>query len=717
LCGPYFVEDPENANQGQSIKSTLSWGIMDLNRIVIALRRCGRVQALNHGRTLHSNLIKLGVSNNVFLANNLIAMYVEFRHLKDAHKLFDEMLERNVVAWTTMVSAYTNSGRPHEALTLYNQMLEIGSEVPNGFMYSAALKACGLVGDLELGKLIHKRISRGGFVFDSVLMNTLLDMYVKCGNLSDARNVFDEILCKNETTWNTIISGYCKGGLMEEAVHLFHQMPEPNVVSWNSIISGFADSGSLRALEFVVMMHREGLKLDEFTFPCALKSCACHGFSVIGKQIHCYVVKSGCESNCYTVSSLVDMYSNCNVLNEAIKLFDLFSMFNASVCNSLALWNSMLSGYVFNECYGVALNLVAQIHRSGVYFDSYTFSSALKVCIHLHNLRLGHQVHGLVVTSGYELDNVVGSILIDLYAKHGNIKDVLGLFHRLQKKDIIAWSGLIIGCARMGLSSLVFSLFKDTVNMDLKVDQFVLSNVLKVCSSIASIQSGKQAHAFCVKSGFDTEDVTVTALIDMYSKCGEIEDGLALFNCMPKKDAVCWTGIIVGCGHNGRATEAIKLFNEMVEMGLKPNEITFTGVLSACRHAGLVEEARTIFMSMKTEHGVEPQLEHYCCIVDLLGQAGCFEEAEKLIADMPFEPNKTIWCSLLRACGTHNNMELVNIIAEHLLASSSEDPSVYVTLANVYATLGMWDNLSKVREAVMEMDMKEAGKSWIEISS
>ena len=122
-------------------------------------------------------------------------------------------------------------------------------------------------------------------------------------------------------------------------------------------------------------------------------------------------------------------------------------------------------------------------------------------------------------------------------------------------------------------------------------------------------------------------------------------------------------------------------------------------------------------MSMKTEHGVEPQLEHYCCIVDLLGQAGCFEEAEKLIADMPFEPNKTIWCSLLRACGTHNNMELVNIIAEHLLAASSEDPSVDVTLANVYATLGMWDNLSKVREAVMEMDMKEAGQSWIEISS
>ena len=695
---------------------TLSWGILDLNRIVMALRHYGRVQALNHGRTLQSNLIKLGVSKNVFLANNLIAMYVECRRVKDAHKMFDEMLERNVVSWTTMVSAYTNSGRPQEALTLYTQFLEFGSEVPNGFMYSAALKACGLAGDLELGKLIHKRISGGGFMFDRVLMNTLLDMYVKCGTLSDARNVFDEILCKNATTWNTIISGYCKEGLMEEAVHLFHQMPEPNGISWNSIIAGFADCGSVRALEFVDMMHREGLKLDEFTFPCALKSCACHGFLVIGKQIHCYVVKSGYEYNCYTVSALVDMYSNCNVLNEAIKVFDLFSSFDESVCDGLSLWNSMLSGYVVNEHYGLALNLVVQIHRSGVYFDSYTFSSALKACIHLLNLRLGHQVHGLVVTSGYGSGNVVGSILIDLYAKHGDIKDALGLFHRLEKKDIMAWSGLITVCAIMGLSSLVFSLFKDMVDLNLEVDQFVISNVLKVCSSLASIQSGKQAHAFCVKRGFDTEEVTVTALIDMYSKCGEIKDGLALFDCLPKKDAVCWTGIIVGCGNNGRATEAIKFFNEMVELGLKPNEITFTGILSACRHAGLVEEARIIFKSMKTEHGVEPQLEHCCCMVDLLGQAGCFKEAEQLIADMPFKPNKTIWCSLLRACGTHNNMELVNIIAERLLASSPEDPSVYVTLANVYATSGMWDSLSKLREAVMETGMKEAGKSWIETS-
>lgn len=687
---------------------------MDLTRIATALRHCGRVQAFNHGKAFHSHLIKVGSLNDVFLANNLISMYVAFYDSKNARKVFDEMADKNVVTWTTMVSAYNDRGRPDEALRLYTHMLESKSETPNGFMYSAVLRACGLVGDLKFGKLIHQRISTDSLESDIVLMNTILDMYVKCGSLSDAETVFDEIVFPNSTTWNTIISGYSKAGMMEEAVNLFHRMPRPNVVSWNSIIAGFTDKGSSHASEFVRMMHQGGFKLDGFTFPCVLKTCGHHGLLAFGKQIHCYVIKSGFESGCFTLSALIDMYSDCNELIAAEKLFAQYSSF---IYDSLALWNSMLSGYVINEHNSAALDIVSRVHQSGVYLDSYTFSGVLKACINLLNLRLGLQVHGLVVTSGYELDYVVGSILVDLYARVGNIKDALGLFHRLPKKDTVAWSGLITGCAKMGLNWLAFSMFRDMVYLDSGVDQFVISSILKVCSSLTSLRSGKQIHAFCVKSGYEYEGVIQTSLIDMYSKCGEIEDGLALFECTPERDTVCWTGIIVGCGQNGRAEAAIKFFHEMIESGLKPNEITYLGVLSACRHAGLVDEARTIFNSMKTEKGIEPSIEHYNCMVDLLGQAGCFEEAEKLIAAMPCEPNQTIWRSLLGACQTHNNAELVNVIDKNLLATLQENPSTYVTLSNVYAALGKWDDLSKVRKAVKEVGAKEAGKSWIEISS
>lgn len=692
---------------------------MDLRRIVEALRHCGQRRSIKQGKSLHCRIIKYGLSQDIFTGNNLLSMYADFTSLNDAHKLFDEMARKNIVSWTTMVTAYTSNKRPNWAIRLYNHMLEYGSVEPNGFMYSAVLKACSLSGDLDLGRLIHERITREKLEYDTVLMNTLLDMYVKCGSLSDAKKVFDKLSSANITSWNTIISGCCQKGLMEEAVSLFHQMPVRNDVSWNIIVAGFADNGSLQALEFVVMMHKEDLRLDDFTIPCSLKVCSYQNLLQMGKQIHCYVIKSGFECSCFTLSALVDMYSNCNVLCEARKLFDQYSSWAASAYGNVALWNSMISGYVLNEQNEEAITLLSHIHSSGMCIDSYTFTSALKACINLLNFnsRFALQVHGLIVTSGYELDYIVGSNLIDLYARLGIVKSALGLFHRLPKKDVVAWSGLIMGCTKHGLNSLAYLLFRDMINSNQDVNQFIISSVLKVCSCLASLRRGKQVHAFCVKRGFEKEDVTLTSLIDMYLKCGEIDDGLALFNFMPERDVVSWTGIIVGCGQNGRAKEAIAYFHEMTQSGLKPNEITFLGVLSACRHAGLVEEAWTIFTSMKPEYGLEPHLEHYYCMVDLLGQAGCFDDAEQLIAEMPFKPDKTIWASMLKACETHNNTKLVSIIAEQLLATSPEDPSKYVMLSNVYATLGMWDSLSKVRKAGKKLGEKKAGMSWIEVSS
>ncbi|KAF7829864.1 pentatricopeptide repeat-containing protein [Senna tora] len=473
----------------------------------------------------------------------MISVYVKCSFLDDAHKLFDEMPDRNIITWTTMVSAYTNCGRPHEALRLYNQMLGSRTQESNEFLYSAVLKACGLVGDAKMGKLIHQDLYRGRLEFDTVLMNALLDMYVKCGNLRDAQEVFNSILCKNSTSWNTLILGYTKEGLVDEALYLFNRMPEPDLVSWNSIIAGLAYNGSPHALQFVSMMHRKGLKLDSFTFPCALKTCSYHSDLTMGRQIHSHIIKSGFESSFYNISALVDMYSNCKILNEAMKIFDQYFMSCSSIAEGLALWNSMLSGYVANDDYAKALNLIAHIHHSGAKFDSYTFGIALKVCIYFKNLRLASQVHGLVITSGYELDYVVGSILIDLYAKQGDISIAFILFERLSDKDVVAWSSLIAGCARLGFDALAFSLFRDMVNLDLEIDQFIISSVLKASSSSSSLRSGKQIHAFCLKKGCESDGVTITSLIDMYAKCGEIEDGLALFRCLSEVDTMCWTDL------------------------------------------------------------------------------------------------------------------------------------------------------------------------------
>lgn len=689
---------------------------MELKSLVGALRQCGRVRSLRRGKSFHCHLIKLGLSSDVYYANNVMSMYVESNSLEDAHHLFEQMPVRNLVTWSTMISANASAGEPDIAIRMYNLMLESGAELPNGFVYSAVLKACSLAGDLELGKSIHKRIHGTRLELDTVLMNTLLDMYAKCGSMYDARRVFDDIKEKTLVSWNTIISGYCKEGLMEEALSLFHQMPKRNVISWNSIIAGFSDKGSPHALECIRIMHLEGFKLDGFTFPCALKTCGSLRSVALGRQLHGFVEKSGFGSSCFSASALVDMYSDCAQLDDATRVFYNYLSHGFSIHESLALCNSMLSGYVFGGRDEAALKMLSEIHSSGVCMDSYTFSSGLKASINLLNLKIGLQVHGLATTSGYGLDYVIGSILIDFYAKHGNIDDALGLFHHLPRKDMVAWSSLIVGCAKVGLYSLSYSLFRDMISLGEDVDEFIISSILKVCSSMVSIRSGKQVHGFCVKSGYLSDGVVVTSLIDMYTKCGEIDNGLGLFNKLLVRDTVCWTGIIVGCGQNGRAQEAIRLFHEMLETGLKPNEVTFLGVLSACRHSGLVEHARTLFKSMETDYALSPHFEHYYCMVELLGQAGYLNEAEELISAMPMKPDKTIWGSLLAAAGNHRNAELVNRVGHRLLAILPEDPSVYVMISNVYATLGMWDNLSKVRESAKEVGAKQAGKSWVEMS-
>lgn len=686
---------------------------MDLKLIAAGLRHCGKIQAFKRGESIQAHIVKQGISQNVFLANNVISMYVDFRLLSDAHKVFDEMTERNIVTWTTMVSGYTCDGKPSKAIELYRRMVESQEEAANEFMYSAVLKACGLVGDIQLGSLVYERICKENLKGDVVLMNSVVDMYVKNGRLSEATSTFKEILRPNLTSWNTLISGYCKAGMVEEAVSLFHRIPQPNVVSWNCLISGFVDKGSPRALEFLVRMQREGHVLDGFALPCGLKACSFGGLLTMGKQLHSCVVKSGLESSPFALSALVDMYSNCGSLSDAV---DVFHQEKPALCNTVAVWNSMLSGFLINEENEAALGLLLLMYKSDLCFDSYTLSGALKICINLVNLRLGLQVHSLVVVSGYELDYIVGSILVDLHANVGNIQEAHKLFHRLPNKDIIAFSGLIRGCVKSGFNSLAFYLFRELIKLGLDADQFIVSSILKVCSSLASLGCGKQIHGLCIKKGYQSEPVTATALVDMYVKCGEIDNGVVLFDGMLERDVVSWTGIIVGFGQNGRVEEAFQYFHKMINSGVEPNEVTFLGLLSACRHSGLLEEARSILETMKCEYGLEPYLEHYYCIVDLLGQAGRFQEAEVLINKMPLEPDKTIWMSLLTACGTHKNAGLITVIAEKLLKAFPEDPSVYTSLSNAYATLGMWDQLSEVRETAKMLGAKESGMSWIEFA-
>ncbi|KAK1263949.1 Pentatricopeptide repeat-containing protein [Acorus gramineus] len=686
----------------------------NLETIARALRRCGRTQAVRCGRSLHARLIKLGSSpSDVFVANNTLSMYSDLSIFNDARTLFDEMPNRNVVSWTSLISAQTRLGDPSEALKTFARMLE--SEEPNVFAYSVALKACASCADLEMGRWIIAHVSRIGFWSDVVLMNSAIDMYVKCGSLGEARGVFDGMGMRNLTSWNTMIAGYALEGRMEEATKMFYRMREHDKVSWNTLVMGFARVESVRALEFACAMRREGFSLDEFTFPCVLNVCGSFGDVGMGQNVHSQVIKFGFELSCFIGSALIDMYAKCGKLDLAEKLFNGFSNNGGTVGDKLAIWNSMVSGYSINGCDNGTLNLVSKMHRLGMRLDYYTFSSVLKACGNLWNSRFTLQVQGLIFTCGFHLDSVVASVLVDCYVKCGNVRDAFQLFQMIPYKDTVSWAGMISGCTQHGLDSLACSLFVRMIALEMKVDQFITSSTLKACSNLAGLEFGKQVHAFCMKNGYESEEVTSTSLIDMYSKCGEIDDGMRVFESATQRDAVCWTGIIVGCGQNGRAKDAIRLFAEMLISGVEPNEITFVGVLSACRHAGMIEEACSYFKMMREQHNLFPLSEHFCCMIDLLGRAGKFEEAERLISEMPYNTSEVIWHSLLGGSRCFDNAGIGKSAAERVLSKSSNDTSMYVALSNVYAGLGMWDDSARLRGVMRKVGMKDAGKSWVEL--
>ncbi|KAG9444019.1 hypothetical protein H6P81_015359 [Aristolochia fimbriata] len=682
--------------------------VSDFGGVLRALYACRRKQSLSYVKSLHCQLVTLGLVKEVYVANNLIAVYSDFKSVDDARHVFDNMPERNVVSWTTLISAYTRSGDHQGSIRVFLSMLAIKLEVPNKFTFSVALKACAMSQNLEMGKLIHNCILGTELQLDTVLMNALLDMYVKCGSLLNAREIFDCIYPKTLTSWNILIDGYSKIGQMEDALFLFSQMPKRDTVTWNTIITGFAHKDASRALAFLCEMHKESCVFDEFTFPCALKACSSTEAFTMGKLVHCYMVKSGLLSGCFCGTALVDMYSKCGEIDEAVKIFDEHEAAESLGYGRIGIWNSVISGYVCNDYNRVALGMVSQAHKLGLVFDSFTFGSMLKASTHLHNLKFGKQIHGLIITSGHHLDSVLGSGLTDMYAKCGQIGTALNIFSGLPVKDLVAWGGLVTGCVQQGLNKLALSLFKEMVSLNLKVDEFVVSSILKVCSNLTGLKCGKQIHAYCIKNGYIWEGVTVTSLIDMYSKCGSIGDGIKLFECIKVRDTICWTGIIVGCGQNGKAGEAMHFFNEMVRSGISPNEITILGVLSACRHAGFVEDACGLFWSMRTVYGLAPQLEHYCCMVDILGRAGLFKEVEKLMNEIPYEPNETIWRSLLAACDTHNNLPLAKCVVNHLVAICPDDVSVLVTLSNLFARLGMWTKSIKSREMARKLEFLSA---------
>ncbi|XP_004303188.1 PREDICTED: pentatricopeptide repeat-containing protein At4g14850 [Fragaria vesca subsp. vesca] len=514
---------------------------------------------------------------------------------------------------------------------------------------------------------------------------------------------------------NHLINMYSKLDLPNSAQLLLHLTPSRSVVTWTALIAGLVQNRHFAsALLNFINMRRDSVVPNDFTFPCAFKASGLLRRPVIGKQVHALAVKAGQICDVFVGCSAFDMYCKTGLGDDAGKVFDEMPERN------LATWNAYMSNAVLDRRPVSAVEKFVEFVRAGGEPNSITFCAFLNACSDLSALELGRQLHGFVMRFGFGRDVSVMNGLVDFYGKCRDVGLARMVFERIGQANHVSWCSMVAAYVQNNEEEKACELFLRARREGVEPTDFMVSSVLSACSGLAWLEQGRSIHALAVKACVDGNVFVGSALVDMYGKCGSIEDAECAFDMMPSRNLISWNAMVGGYTHQGHANTALALFEEMSDRSheLKPNYVTLVCVLSACSRAGDVQKGMQIFDSMKSRYGVEPGAEHYACVVDLLGRAGMVERAYEFITKMPIRPTISIWGALLGACKMYKKPELGKIAADKLFELDPKDSGNHVVLSNLLAATGRWEEATLVRKEMKDVGIKKgAGYSWIAVKN
>ncbi|XP_027174152.1 pentatricopeptide repeat-containing protein At5g66520-like [Coffea eugenioides] len=430
------------------------------------------------------------------------------------------------------------------------------------------------------------------------------------------------------------------------ALKVFHTLPSPDPFIYNTIIRGYLQSNLPRnCITFYTKMLEDSVIPNNFTFPPLIRACCVDNAIQEGKQVHSHVIKYGFLSDGFAQNNLIHMYVNFNNLEDARRVFD---------------------------------KLVYK-------------------------------------------DDVSWTTLIDGYAQLGCLDEAYKVFESMpvdkRKNSAVSWNAMIAAYVQSSRFHEAFELFEKMRLENVKMDKFVAASMLSACIGLGALEQGKWIHRYIKESGIEVDSKLQTTVIDMYCKCGCLDEAFEVFKRLESKGISSWNCMIGGLAINGKGVAAIELLKEMErEKNVAPDYITFVNLLSACAHSGLVDEGKYYFRYMTEVYGIEPGMEHYGCMVDLLGRAGLLEEARKVIDEMPMRPDVGVLGALLGACKIHGNIELGEEIAKQVIELEPSNSGRYVLLANLYANAGRWEDVAYVRKLMNDRGVKKApGCSAIEL--
>ncbi|NP_001136685.1 Pentatricopeptide repeat-containing protein [Zea mays] len=440
-----------------------------------------------------------------------------------------------------------------------------------------------------------------------------------------------------------------------------------------------------------------------FTYSFLIKALAAAGLTPV-RGAHAHVVKLGSAEDTFVGNALIDAYSKNQGLSDAKKVFD------EMTTRDVVSWNTAMAAMVRQGEVDAARSMFDEMPEKdtvswNTMLDGYAKAGEAEKAFELFQRMPGRNV-------------VSWSTVVSAYCKKGDMEMARVIFDKMPAKNLVTWTIMVSACAQKGLVEEAGRLFTEMMDAAIELDVIAVVSILAACAESGSLALGKRIHRHVRQRKLSRSTLVCNALMDMFCKCGCVNRADYIFDTeIVEKDLVSWNIIIGGFAMHGPGEKALELFAQMKQQGFHPDAVTLINVLSACTHMGLVEEGRRFFANMETDYGIKPQIEHYGCMVDLLGRGGLIKEAVDMIKRMPWEPNEVIWGSLLSACRLHKNVEYAELAVNELSNLQPSSAGNYAVLSNIYAEAGKWSDMAKARVQMKGTgSQKTAGSSWIELN-
>ncbi|KAK7292790.1 hypothetical protein RJT34_15644 [Clitoria ternatea] len=656
----------------------------DSKALTVVLKICLLLADLLFGMEVHACLVKRGFHVDVHLSCALINLYEKCWGIDSANQVFDETPFQEEFLWNTIIMANSRSERWGNALELFRRMQSASAKATGGTIVKL-LQACGKLRALNEGKQVHGYVIRFGLVSNVSICNSIISMYSRNNRVELASAVFDSMESRDLSSWNSLISSYALNGCLDYVWDIFQKMESsnfrPDIITWNSLLSGLLVEGSYEmVLPNFRSLQSAGFKPDSSSITSVLQAVIELGWFNLGKEIHGYIMRSKLDYDVYVCTSLVDMYIKNGCLDKARAVFHHTK--NKNIC----AWNSLISGYCYKGRFNDAVNLFCQMEEEGIKPDLVTWNS-----------------------------------LISGYALWGRSEEALAVINRIKSlgyaPNVVSWTALISGSCQNEKYMDALQFFNQMQEENVKPNSTTICSLLRACTGASLLKKGEEIHCFSMRNGFVDDIYIITALIDMYSKGGKLKVAYEVFRKIKEKTLPCWNCMMMGYAIYGHGEEVFSLFDNMLKAGIRPDAITFTALLSGCKNSGLVVKGWEYFDSMKKDYNIVPTIEHYSCMVDLLGKAGFLDEALDFIQTMPMKQDASIWGALLASCRVHKDVKLAEIAARNLFKLEPYNSANYVLMMNIYSSSDRWDDVERLKERMISMGVKISDVwSWTQVN-